>query len=51
MNARTFDKLIERLRVVTAQFPDRRTGKNTQYSLADIALSAFSVFLPKAPPS
>jgi hypothetical protein len=49
MNARTFDKLIERLRVVTAQFPDRRTGKNTQYSLADIALSAFSVFFTQSP--
>lgn len=30
-------------------FPDRRSGKNIQYSIADIALSAFSVFFMQSP--
>ena len=49
MNSRAFDHLIERLRAVAAQLPDRRTGDNTQYALADIALSAFSVFFTQCP--
>jgi hypothetical protein len=49
MNSRAFDQLIERLRVIAAALPDRRTGRNTQYSLADIALSAFSVFFTQSP--
>ena len=48
MNADHFDRLIERLRVLASRLPDRRTGKNTQYSLADIALSAFSVFFTQS---
>lgn len=48
-NARAFDHLIERLRHVAAGLPDRRTGDNTQYSMADIALSAFSVFFTQCP--
>lgn len=49
MNARCFDHLIERLRSVAADLPDRRTGDNTQFSMADIALSAFSVFFTQCP--
>ena len=44
-----FDKLIERLRTVAAALPDRRTGDNTRYSMADIALSAFAVFFTQCP--
>ena len=49
MNSRAFDHLIERLRSVAAGLPDRRTGDNTQYDMADIALAAFSVFFTQCP--
>jgi hypothetical protein len=49
VNTRCFDKLIERLRSVAAALPDRRTGDNTHYSMADIALSAFAVFFTQCP--
>jgi len=49
MNARAFDQLIERMRCVAAGLPDRRTGDNTQYDMADIALAAFSVFFTQCP--
>lgn len=49
MNSRGFDQLIERWRVVAAGFPDRRTGDNTQFTMADIALSAFAVFFTQCP--
>jgi hypothetical protein len=49
MNARRFDHLIERWRVVAAGLPDRRTGDNRVYSMADIALSAFAVFFTQCP--
>jgi hypothetical protein len=49
VNTRCFDKLIERLRAVAAALPDRRTGDNTHYSMADIALSAFAVFFTQCP--
>jgi hypothetical protein len=49
MNARHFDQLVERLRAIAAQLPDRRTGDNTQYSMVDIALSAFAVFFTQSP--
>lgn len=49
MNARAFDHLIERLRAVAATLPDRRTGRNRRYSMADIALSAFAVFFTQCP--
>ena len=48
-NARTFDRLIERVRALAAELPDRRTGDNTVYSMADIALAAFSVFFTQCP--
>jgi hypothetical protein len=49
MNSRAFDHLIERLRCVAANLPDPRTGDNSSYSMADIALAAFSVFFSQCP--
>ena len=49
MKSRPFDHLIERLRCVAAGLPDRRTGDNTRYAMADIALAAFSVFFTQCP--
>jgi hypothetical protein len=49
MNARHFDHLIERWRAVAAGLSDRRTGDNIRYSMADIALAAFSVFFTQCP--
>lgn len=49
MNARQFDHVIERWRAVFAGLPDRRTGENCFYSMADIALSAFAVFFTQCP--
>lgn len=49
MNARRFDQLIERWRVVAASLPDRRTGDNARYAMADITLSAFAVFFTQCP--
>ena len=40
----TFDDMITSLRLAMKGFPDTRTGKNTQYAVADAASSAFSVF-------
>jgi hypothetical protein len=49
MNARRFDQLIQRWRALAAGLPDRRTGDNRRYSMADIALSAFAVFFTQCP--
>lgn len=49
MNARHFDQLLQRWRSVAAGLPDRRTGENSFYSMADIALSAFAVFFTQCP--
>ena len=49
VNARRFDHLIDRCRAVAAGLPDRRTGDNTRYAMADIALSAFAVFFTQCP--
>jgi len=49
MNPRGFDHFIKRLRTVAAALPDRRIGDNSFYSMADIALSAFSVFFFQCP--
>jgi len=45
----TFDALVSELRHLFAQFPDRRTGKNTRYRLEDAALGAFAVFFTQSP--
>jgi hypothetical protein len=49
MNARLFDHVIGRWRAVAAGLPDRRTGDNCTYTMADIALSAFAVFFTQSP--
>jgi len=36
--------LIKELKQVFDEFPDERTGKNSQYEMADAGLGAFSVF-------
>ncbi len=49
MNARCFDHLIGRWRSVAARLPDRRTGGNVSFTMADITLSAFAVFFTQCP--
>lgn len=44
-----FDELISALRETVRGLPDNRVGANTHYSMADIALSAFSVFFLQCP--
>ena len=44
-----FNKLIRRVRAVAADLPDPRTGANTRYSMADLALAAFAVFFTQCP--
>ena len=41
--------MIERLAQACAGFPDVRTGKNNVYDLADVGMSAFSVFFTQSP--
>ena len=43
------DTLIGCLRRCCAALPDRRTGANARYTMADIGLSAFSVFFLQSP--
>lgn len=38
------ERLIKELRQIFDEFPDERTGKNSQYEMADAGLGAFSVF-------
>lgn len=45
----TFDNLATHLRSVIKEFPDKRTGYNTRYSIEDAALGAFSVFFTQSP--
>lgn len=47
-NPLTFDHLIEAFRHLIERFPDKRTGQNTQYTMTDIALAAFSVFFTQS---
>ena len=49
MSLRRFDQLIGCIRQRLAAFHDRRTGKNTTYTMEDIAASAFSVFYTQCP--
>ncbi|OAD19322.1 hypothetical protein THIOM_005051 [Candidatus Thiomargarita nelsonii] len=48
-NPFTFDSLVEQLRRVICDFPDKRTGKKVHYNMCDIALSAFSLFFTQNP--
>ena len=41
--------MISELRSVCASFPDKRTGSNSSYQMADIGLAAFSVFFMQSP--
>jgi hypothetical protein len=49
MQGNSFSKIIRRFREVAGGLPDCRKGKNTRYSMEDIALSAFSVFFTQCP--
>jgi len=42
-------ELIQELRIASGTFEDNRTGENTRYSMEDIVLGAFSVFLTQSP--
>lgn len=44
-----FSTLLTFLEDAVTQFPDKRTGENTRYSMRDVALSAFSVFFTQSP--
>jgi len=44
-----FSTLRGFLEEAITQFPDKRRGKNTRYSMRDVALSAFSVFFTQSP--
>ena len=41
-------RLFKYLEQVFDEFPDKRTGKNTRYGLADAGLGAFSVFFTQS---
>lgn len=45
----SFGTMMNEFRQVIGQFPDKRTGQNTTYSMEDIALGAFSVFFTQSP--
>ena len=45
----TLPEMIKSISEAVSTFPDKRTGKNTQYTLADAALGAFSVFFTQSP--
>ena len=46
---RVLDDLIAELREVCSSFEDKRRGSNRSYKMADIGLSAFSVFFMQSP--
>jgi hypothetical protein len=45
----TLDRLLTSLRRCCLSLPDRRSGTNTQYAMADFGLAAFSVFFMQSP--
>ena len=47
--ALSFPRLMDQLRKVIQEFPDKRTGQNCHYRLEDAALAAFSVFFTQSP--
>jgi len=49
VKAHRLNYILERFRVVAAGLPDRRTGENCSYGMADFALSAFAVFFTQCP--
>ena len=46
---KSFAALIKKTRRLFGALPDSRQGKNTRYSMADFAMSAFSVFFTQSP--
>lgn len=49
MSLKRFDQLVGELKQTLSELPDKRTGKNTQYTMETIGLSAFSVFFTQSP--
>jgi hypothetical protein len=45
----TFGDLVGDLRELMRRFPDKRRGRNIQYSMEDVAAAAFSVFFTQSP--
>lgn len=48
-NALTFSDVVKQLRATFETFTDRRTGKNTNYTMTKAGLSVFSVFFMQSP--
>jgi len=44
----SIDQLIKKIKEAASKFPDKRTGKNTQYEMEDAAMGAFSVFFTQS---
>ena len=44
-----WDNLVQQMRQVFGALPDRRTGENTEYTMEDFGVSAFSVFFTQSP--
>ena len=49
LNALTFNCVVKQMRATFETFTDRRTGKNSNYTMTDAGLSAFSVFFMQSP--
>lgn len=45
----TFRDIINYLKSLTSEFPDKRTGSNLSYSMEDAAIGAFSLFFTQSP--
>lgn len=43
------DEIIDLLNELSPKLPDKRTGSNTRYTMADIVLAAFAVFFTQSP--
>jgi hypothetical protein len=43
------ERLIQRIKQRFEEFPDLRTGKNSQYEMVDAGMGAFSVFFTQSP--
>jgi len=48
-NVLTFSDVVKQLCATFETFTDRRTGKNTNHTMTDAGLSAFSVFFMQSP--
>jgi len=49
LSSLSFDGMVNVIKKVGSTFTDKRTGKNTQYTMEDIVSSAFSVFYLQSP--